>query len=158
VTSILDRSTGLTPFTRKTAEHNLRVGLKKSISANPAYQAELDVIERMPLGEKRAARHVALATRYVQDHLLTVARPIFEEAGITIGRQAAADKQIQAARAEVARSEVRGSSAPAKPAAQETPEQRNARISQELTQKLGRTPTLEERIAAMMAPALKRPA
>jgi hypothetical protein len=154
VGSILDRATGLTPFTRKTAEHSLRVGLKKSIAANPAYQAELDVIERMPLGDKRAARHVALATRYVQDHLLTVARPIFAEAGITIQKQADADKQTSAARAEAARSEVRGSSAPAKPTAPQNAAQQNAQIRAQLTQQLGRDPSLEELLAARMRAGL----
>lgn len=154
MTSIFDRATGLTPFVRNQVELKLRSGLKKAIAGNPAYQAELDVIERMPLGDKRADRHATLATRYVQDHLLTVARPILAEAGVTIQKQAAANKQTQAARAEVARSDVRGSTAPAKPAAPQNPAAQRAQIRSELQQQFGREPLLEEIIAAQMRAGL----
>jgi hypothetical protein len=146
--TILERATGLTDFTRSTVEGQLRSALQKAVQSNPSYQTELDRIERMPIGPNREQKHVALATRYVQDHLLRVAAPILQKAGVTLQKAAAAKQQTQAARAEAARSEIRGSAAPAHLQKPQDRAAQNAQIKEQLRQKLGREPQLEEVLAA----------
>ena len=145
---ILDRATGLNDFTRSKVETDLRAGLMKAVRNNPAYQSELDRVERMPLGPKREQAHVALATRYIHEHLLSVARPILAEAGITLAKSAADAKAAQAARADATRSEIKGSSAPAHAQQAQTPAEKHAQLKAELTKQLGREPSLEEMLAA----------
>ncbi len=153
IASILDRSTGLTPFTRKSTEESIRKGLNAALRKNSAFQSELELVERIPVGKERAQRHVALATRYIQDHLFTVARPVLTEAGATVQKTAQAKAKVQAARAEAAQSEVRGSQ-PA-PKAQPTDSAGLIKqITEELTTKLGYKPSFEQVLAEKMTRGL----
>jgi len=156
VDSILERATGLTEFARKAAQRDIRAALRKAIQSSPAYQTELDAIERMPVGAKREKAHVALATRYIQAKLRNAALPILTEAGITLSKKAASQAATEAARAESARSEVRSTAPPARNNAQPGQPETTEQVKARLRESLKREPTFDEVMAARIAPAFQR--
>lgn len=154
IDKILSRATGLTPFTRNSVSRDIRASMAKVMKTNAAFQTELERVERMPIGAKREAAHVALAQRYIDGYLTNMARPILAQAGIALGKKAAQQKDTQAARAEATRSEVKGGTAPTHDTAKLSVAEQRAAIRADLEKKLGRTPTLDEILGAYITPAL----
>ena len=150
--AVLSRATGLTDFSRKTVEANIRTALAQEISRNPQFQTEMDRLDRMPYGPDRQKEHMALATRYFQTGLAKVATAKLAEAGAALAAKQQAQAAKSAARTEAARSEVRGALPTVKTAPAQTEKEQFATVEADLRRSLGRSPTNLE----LMAERVKR--
>lgn len=152
IKSLLDRSTGLNDFSRKTVEGNIRAALAAEIKKNPRFQDEMDRIDKMPYGKERQKEHMLVATRYFQSGLAKVAMSKLAEAGASLTAKQQAQAEKSAARTEAARSEVRGATAIAKSAPVLNEKETFAQVEADLKKSLGRSPTNLE----LMSENLKR--
>lgn len=148
IQSILAKSSALDNFTRTKVDGDIRRGLNKAIRASNTYQAERRNIERRPLGPKREKDLIELNKRTIMEKLPSIARPILAEAGVSLAAKSTQRQSDQAAREAAARSENRSSMAPARPAAANPADMTT--VINDLTAKLGRTPTTEQILAERM--------
>lgn len=117
VTGLLGQATALSELEKGAVKEKVNAAfgaaLKRGNPASTAYYQRLDRIRMEPLSAARRQKEVALATQFTRDNLARIARPIFKEAGVSVGKKAEERAAAQAARAEAARSEVGGGRAPA---------------------------------------------
>lgn len=145
ITSLLNRADGLTDFSRKTVEGNIRAALTAQVKGNRFFKGEMDAIASMPYGPDRQKKHMAVATKYFQQGLTSKAvLDCIAEAGahLTTKQKAQADKS--AARTEAARSEVRGAQTPAKVTPVLNEREQFAAVEADLKKSLGRSPSTLE--------------
>lgn len=112
LTGLLGKATALTPLEQSAVEGKINAAfsaaLKRGNPASTAYYQRLDRIRQEPLSATRRGKEVALAAQFTRENLVRIARPIFKEAGVVVGKKAEERTAAQAARAEAARSEVGG--------------------------------------------------
>ena len=111
VGKVLSAATGLDKLTREAVEGKLETAIRSAIKANVAYQTRKSQLQARPMTPARRAAEVALAKEFFADNLVRLARPIFKEANITVGKKAAERDANSAARVDNARSEVNGGKA-----------------------------------------------
>ena len=114
---LLDKATALTPLEKGAVEEKIQTAfaaaLKRGNPASTAYYQRLDRVRQEPLSAARRQKEVALAAQFTRENLVRISRPIFTEAGVSVGKKAEERAAAQAARAETARSEVSGGRAAA---------------------------------------------
>ena len=112
LTSLLAQATALTALEQGAVKGKIEAAfaaaLKRGNPASTAYYQRLDRIRQEPVSASRRQKEVALAKQFTRDNLVRIARPIFKEAGVSVGQRAEERAAAQAARAEAARSEVSG--------------------------------------------------
>ena len=117
MTGLLGQATALTPLEQSAVEGKINAAfsaaLKRGNPASTAYYQRLDRIRQEPLSATRRQKEVALAAQFTRENLVRIARPIFKEAGVSVGKKAEERAAAQAAREQAARSEVGGGRAPA---------------------------------------------
>ena len=117
LTGLLGQATALTPLEQSAVEGKINAAfsaaLKRGNPASTAYYQRLDRIRQEPLSATRRGKEVALAAQFTRENLVRIARPIFKEAGVSVGKKAEERAAAQAAREQAARSEVGGGRAPA---------------------------------------------
>jgi hypothetical protein len=121
MTGLLGQATALTPLEQSAVEGKINAAfsaaLKRGNPTSTAYYRRLDRIRQEPLSATRRQKEVALAAQFTRENLVRIARPIFKEAGVSVGKKAEERAAAQAAREQAARSEVGGGRAPAPAAA-----------------------------------------
>lgn len=154
--SLLDAATGLDAFTRTSVEVRLDKAVKAAVKSNVAYQMKKDRLLAQPLSAERHQAEVTLQREFLLNNFSRIAKPIFAEAGITVGKKQAERDANQAARADAARSEVNGGRAGAtSPAAAANPQAQQDQVIAALTAKLGRVPDASEINIEMMLGAAR---
>ena len=117
LTGLLGQATALTPLEQSAVEGKINAAfsaaLKRGNPTSTAYYQRLDRIRQEPLSATRRQKEVALAAQFTRDNLVKIAKPIFKEAGVSVGKKAEERAAAQAAREQAARSEVGGGRAPA---------------------------------------------
>jgi hypothetical protein len=117
LTGLLGHATALTPLEQSAVEGKINAAfsaaLKRGNPTSTAYYQRLDRIRQEPLSATRRQKEVALAAQFTRENLVRIARPIFKEAGVSVGKKAEERAAAQTAREQAARSEVGGGSAPA---------------------------------------------
>jgi hypothetical protein len=147
IDSIVKRATGLSDFERTTVIRNIHNRLATLVGTNRSYKTQRATIERLPLGQKRQTEMTRLNTRFINDHLWTIATEALENAGHSITTKAEQRQQRQAAREESSRAENRGSLPLAQGGAQSGPDQQFSipQIEADLkARNNGRTPSVQE--------------
>jgi len=117
LTGLMGLATALTPLEKEGVQGKINAAfsaaLKRGNPASVAYYQRLDRIRQEPLSATRRGKEVVLAAQFTRENLVRIAKPIFKEAGVSVGKKAEERAAAQAARAEAARSEVGGGRAPA---------------------------------------------
>ena len=150
-TKLLAPATALDQLTKGAVLTKLSKAVAAAIKADTGYQIEKRALQSQPMSAARRAAEVALAKKWMATKLVKTAKPILNEAGITVGKKAASTQQQQAARAEAARGDVNGgATATQRTAAANNPAQAREQVETALKAKLGRTPTNQEVLTEMM--------
>ena len=117
MTGLLGQATALSTLEQSAVEGKINAAfsaaLKRGNPASTAYYQRLDRIRQEPLSAARRGKEVALAAQFTRENLVRIAKPIFKEAGVSVGKKAEERAAAQAAREQAARSEVGGGRAPA---------------------------------------------
>lgn len=125
----------------------IRQGVYDLIVANPQFRNEQDALMKRPMGDKTRVARIGLGKKYVDLHLSKVATKIIADAGAKILSRQAKTQAVQAARVEASRSEAAGALRTARPVSAQTSDEVAAKATENLTAKLGRTPSFSEALA-----------
>ena len=104
----------------------------------------------------RRQQEVALVKQFLRTNLVRIAKPILNEAGVTMGAKAEERAAAQAARTENVRSEINGGApTPISPAGGQDPTQQREAIAATLKAQTGHDPSESDITVALMMAAAK---
>ncbi|MDE2102978.1 MAG: hypothetical protein KGL39_37385 [Patescibacteria group bacterium] len=108
VGNLMKAATGLDKLRQNAIGTELEKAISAAIKRNISYQTRKSRLQSEPMSPARQKKEVALAKEFFADNLARIAKPIFEEAGISLKKGAQARAEAQAAREDNSRSEVKG--------------------------------------------------